>query len=254
MADTDLLYTSQDQGASVYISKSITWDDLKAELQTELSLSSDKIEEGNSSVEVIDLGTGSIRVTTDGTEHFRFSSDILDIIDSNGGRIFFSSAAGLNDLATIEADDGPANLRLSAGGGILLYLTPQSVQVSSSTDSPDGVFSVTDNGTALNNLLFLRVDDDAIPIMYLINTASSSAWDVVMENTGHLRFRTNFSLESLRLDFNGYVGLGAPNAAPTDGDIPNSQIFFYLDEGANQLKVRVRYSSGTLKTGTVALV
>lgn len=45
----------------------------------------------------------------------------------------------------------------------------------------------------------------------------------------------------------------APASAPTDADIPNGQISFYVDEGTNQLKVRVRYSGGTYKTGTVAL-
>lgn len=45
----------------------------------------------------------------------------------------------------------------------------------------------------------------------------------------------------------------APNTAPTDGDIPNEGISFYLDESTNTLKVRAKYTDGTLKTGSVAL-
>ena len=44
-----------------------------------------------------------------------------------------------------------------------------------------------------------------------------------------------------------------PDSAPTDANLDNSQMTFYLDEASNALKVRVRYSDGTLKTGTVAL-
>lgn len=47
--------------------------------------------------------------------------------------------------------------------------------------------------------------------------------------------------------------LGAANTAPADADLVNGTISFYLDEGTNDLKVRVRYSDGTLKTATVAL-
>ncbi len=36
--------------------------------------------------------------------------------------------------------------------------------------------------------------------------------------------------------------------------IENSQVGFYLSEATNELKVRVRYSDGTLKTGTITLV
>jgi hypothetical protein len=49
------------------------------------------------------------------------------------------------------------------------------------------------------------------------------------------------------------VLIGAPNSALADADLINSQISFYLDQTANTLVVKVKYSSGTVKTGTVAL-
>ncbi len=53
---------------------------------------------------------------------------------------------------------------------------------------------------------------------------------------------------------NGRMLYGVSNIAPIDGDIPNSHVTAYLDEVGNTLTFRVRYSDGTLKTGTVALV
>lgn len=46
----------------------------------------------------------------------------------------------------------------------------------------------------------------------------------------------------------------ANSSAPTDANIPNGFICPYLDESGNNLIFRVRYSSGTLKTATIALV
>lgn len=61
--------------------------------------------------------------------------------------------------------------------------------------------------------------------------------------------------------YNQGSGLGGCifGARPTatkmaDADIPNGFVHFYLDESGHNLKFRVRYSSGTLKTGTLALV
>ncbi len=48
--------------------------------------------------------------------------------------------------------------------------------------------------------------------------------------------------------------VSVPNSAPVDGDIPNSFMTMRLDQAANQLLFRVRYSDGTLHTGTVNLI
>lgn len=50
------------------------------------------------------------------------------------------------------------------------------------------------------------------------------------------------------------VFLSAPPTAPTGAEIPNSVMTMRLDEAANQLSIRVRYSDGSLHTGVVNLV
>lgn len=72
---------------------------------------------------------------------------------------------------------------------------------------------------------------------------------------------TQFSpIQAYRSDGRAILGdgsramIGAPNSAPNDALLPTSSISFYLDQVANNLKVRVKYSDGTFKTGTVALV
>ena len=47
---------------------------------------------------------------------------------------------------------------------------------------------------------------------------------------------------------NGAVAIGAPPSAPANLD--NSQISFWLNERGNQLKISVKYSDGTPRSGT----
>ncbi len=49
------------------------------------------------------------------------------------------------------------------------------------------------------------------------------------------------------------VFIQAQSAAPTDAEIDNNEIVLYLDEVANKLMVRLKYSDGTAKDGEIAL-
>ncbi len=53
---------------------------------------------------------------------------------------------------------------------------------------------------------------------------------------------------------NGRMLYGVANTPPIDNDIPNGHVTAYLDELGNSLIFRVKYSDGTVKSGTVALV
>lgn len=52
----------------------------------------------------------------------------------------------------------------------------------------------------------------------------------------------------------GALSFSAPTAQTADGNLNNSEISFSVDEAGNNLKVKVKYSNGTVKNATVALV
>ncbi len=56
-----------------------------------------------------------------------------------------------------------------------------------------------------------------------------------------------------RFKATGRSFLATPNSPPPDRHLSNGTISFFLDEGSNKLRIRVRYSDGTLKTGSVNL-
>jgi len=54
-------------------------------------------------------------------------------------------------------------------------------------------------------------------------------------------------------DYEHEVFIKARSSAPTDGDIDNNEIVFHIVEGSDTLDIRLKYSDGTLKTGSIAL-
>ena len=96
------------------------------------------------------------------------------------------------------------------------------------------------NMTVINNLL--RLDD------------SSGTAKVFVNDQGNVGIGTT-SPKFILHATGGAVAVGAPNAAPTDADLNNSNISFWIDESGatKRLKVRVKLSDGTLKTATIDL-
>jgi len=64
-----------------------------------------------------------------------------------------------------------------------------------------------------------------------------------------------FSVEGVKAPLRaGTLVQGAPGSAPDSAQLETNSISFYLDESSNKLKVMVKYSNGTVKTGEVSLV
>lgn len=81
---------------------------------------------------------------------------------------------------------------------------------------------------------------------------------IVRDPSGNIVFSANtFTVraggEVFSLSLGGML-FGLPNVAPNDSLIPANHGTMYIDEVADELKVRVKYSDGTLKTATIALV
>jgi len=66
-------------------------------------------------------------------------------------------------------------------------------------------------------------------------------------------FENSASVAALKVKDDGYCIIKANNAAIASGDLSNNEMSFYIDEGTNHCVVKVKYSSGTVKTGTFNL-
>lgn len=75
------------------------------------TISSDKIEEGNSSVEVVDTGTGHVAVTTDGSEIARF--------DASGNLLVGQTTAAIESGSIVSAKDIEITRTLNVDNGDL---------------------------------------------------------------------------------------------------------------------------------------
>jgi len=92
-------------------------------------------------------------------------------------------------------------------------------------------------------VLFQTGSDSVKGVLIRRNSASQSA------NLQEWQDSAGTALSSVGAD--GRIYVKVPNSAPTDGNLANSNITFYLDEANNAIKARIKYSNGTLKTLTV---
>jgi hypothetical protein len=266
MVDTDVMLVNKDQGGSIFATEQLTWASVKSELAAQLAIgASDKIEEGDSSVEVIDTGTdGKINFTSDGTEMARMDSGNTWLSKAGGPALIFSTAPGSFDLMQIDIGDAPNELRISdsVGSGPVFSVQDEGVGIKVNGFDVDARFHVADASSNKNQLTYFVTDDEFITLARLENLGASKIWDINHLDDGTLVFRsdpTGFQADVLQLlHFAGAgvpaVYLYAPSSQPSSPSLGNSQMTFWLDEGANDLKVEVQYSTGTTKTATIPLV
>jgi hypothetical protein len=73
------------------------------------------------------------------------------------------------------------------------------------------------------------------------------------QTTGFLMEWQANSVSKAKMRHNGSVIHGIFDGAPVDGDLLNSQIEWYLNEAGNEIKAKLKYAAGTVKTLTGAL-
>jgi hypothetical protein len=82
--------------------------------------------------------------------------------------------------------------------------------------------------------------------LYVKGSGSTSATKTAL-------FQNSASVAALTIKDDGYCILKANNAAIASADLANNEMSFYIDEATNHCVVKVKYSSGTVKTGTFNL-
>ena len=91
---------------------------------------------------------------------------------------------------------------------------------------------------------YIRTDSTSYHILLQSQTGGGGQGKVGINNVAPL----------FLLHCSGTLCQGVPNSAPTDANIGSSEMTAYVDQTAHTLLFRVKYSDGTLKLGTVALV
>jgi hypothetical protein len=73
-------------------------------------------------------------------------------------------------------------------------------------------------------------------------------------NDFELRNSTNFWTAIRTYDTSRHVYQSAPDSVIADANLDNNTLSFYLDQATNNLRVKAKYSNGTIKIGTIALI
>ncbi len=193
----------------------------------------EKIEEGNSKIEVDDSGSGNITATVDGTEALRVdssgrvllgtttvgdgSADNLTIADV--GHFGMTIRSGTSSVGGIYLGDGTSGsdqyrgfIEYNHSGDYLRLGTNSAERLRITSDGSVAIGGVTpsDKLHVGGNNAFIRVDrPNGNPGLTLIyNSTNSTRADIDVTTGGDLRFATNSSTERLRIDSSGRLLLG----------------------------------------------
>jgi hypothetical protein len=226
----------------------------------------------------ITVGAGLLRVTSPliGTSILDSNGNELIVLTATASAVneitLANAATGGNPSITASGVDTDISLTLAAKGAGVLTFTKK-ILLNTGAGSLDNLIYVgattavnvnasfgffvagVGSSTAGNGPYFLARGNtfsalsDQRGTMFFVagNPSGPNATE------GIIRFFTGNETERLRLTNDGFIFQRAPSSAPTDGDIPNNFIVCYLNEAGNELKIRVRYSDGTLKLATIAL-
>lgn len=159
---------------------------------------------------------------------FNFSSGTpLAAVSDNGNRTVTINASGVGTLTPKNKFYGPVQFRKPDGTGATAEF------IRSVTD--------TDNGVVI------RSDVNPIADAFLaINRGTGPAGEDIVRLEGNAELFERVSSDGQRY-------LRAATTVPSDASFAVSQCAFYVDQVGNALKVKVKYSDGTVKTGSIAL-
>lgn len=164
--------------------------------------------------------------------------------DGTGSNIAGASLSIASGIGTGTGNPGNITLQIArpkTSSSTLNTLDDQ-IKFQYATDSIEQLWQLKTSTTALQ-------DAAKIAAVWATNTHASRSADFVVSLVNSAAALA----EKFRIKADSRMFFGTPNSAPTDGDIGNGFVTAYLDQTLNILNFRVRYSDGTLKTGSIAL-
>jgi hypothetical protein len=215
----------------------------------------------------------SLNLTSSGANYTSYIN-FVDSDAANSGRISYDHSSNAMRFATGTAA-GTERVRIDVNGNVGIGTTAPDVLAHLYRTSSDTTITNYDGATAAT-LKLNNPDTTSGTYCALALRAGTSDNAIICinrgTNQGDIAFLTdNAGIgERVRILANGNVGIGttapaavlhgtgstiigAATSAIADGSIGNSQVNVWLDESGNNLKFRIKYSNGTLKTGTLAL-
>lgn len=181
------------------------------------------------------------RYDTDGHSYFYLDADTTH--GAGGGFIncgrFSNVAAGFY-LRVFEGDGTTTINHQFSDSGSVTYMAAQGGNVHIGAGSGASARLQVTGGD-------IRIDNT---YSYQCENAGGTAVDIILMNTSNIINLGNTSYRP-KINSTDVVRIVADNSDPGATALGNGEIAFYIDETGNNLMVRVKYSGGTNKTGTV---
>jgi len=185
------------------------------------------------------------------------------LIDFGEDRIDFQTSGSTRLTIENNVITTTTTLHISGSDGQYLSPYPSEALIIGKRDDKYAEIQFENNGVdaafiQLNNteglVIGCQSNQDAITF-YTNNGSVTEAMRITHDN--RLGINTNNPDTTLHVEgdttLNGRTIIQATGSETPSELLSNESISFYLDEDANELKVRVKYSDGQLKTGTIGL-
>jgi len=207
---------------------------------------------GNLDFDMYDSGFGAakMRFLFGGVDKGAYVDDLGEIaapifVCASGGEILRITANSPSNGVTISTDP-TSNMYLDSGGDLYMDVYPTGVGTAKFRYTAGGTEMASIND--IGGFVFNENSQDAD-----CRIEGNGDANLFYTDAGNDRIGIGTSSPFAKLHGVSSTIVGCAVSAVSDGSMGNSQVNFWVNEGSNALTFKVKYSDGTVKSGTVAL-